>query len=235
MRDRANDLRLVASPIQNHNVGVRAPTVERFLQSQDDNSPPPAAKDIAHTLRHVPSKNVSLDLICGDFALIKYSLIDQPSQLNAALNYFRGFIAKARTEYDLIVIDCNPSSSFITRCGLSVAQFILSPVRADKYSILGVEILEELIGVLGLNPKPTQIILMNDVPRNRPPDPVELDLRAHQKFGSRVLLNRVVRSKLLKADPSYTGFATDRPVPWRQLLGVEIGKLSDELIKKLGI
>lgn len=77
MRDRANDLRLVASPIQTHNVGVRAPTVERFLQSQDDNSPPPAAKDIAHTLRHVPSKNVSLDLICGDFALIKYSLIDR--------------------------------------------------------------------------------------------------------------------------------------------------------------
>jgi chromosome partitioning protein len=95
--------------------------------------------------------------------------------------------------------------------------------------------LEQLIDVLGLDPRPTQIILLNDVLRNKAPDPVELDLRAHATFGARVLVNRVVRSNLLKADPSYTGFATDRPVPWKELLKVEIGALSDELVTKLGI
>ncbi|MCP4353360.1 MAG: ParA family protein, partial [Desulfobacterales bacterium] len=53
------------------------------------------------------------------------------------------FIEQARKEYHLIVIDCNPSTSFLTGCALEVASNLLVPVRPDKYSVLGVEMVFE--------------------------------------------------------------------------------------------
>jgi len=204
-----------------------------FFEIKTTTHAPPSPSTCALNLRS--TSTVRLDLLPGHFDLIKYSLIDDHEQLKAALSYFKRFIAKARDEYGLIVIDCNPSSSFITRCALEVSTHVVSPVRCDKYSVLGVELVDKLLDHLPLEEKPTQLALINGVKRNAAPDTVENALRKHKVFGQNVLVARVPNSSLLRADETYTGFATDRPVPWRDLLRAEIGEITDELTDRLGL
>ncbi len=51
--------------------------------------------------------------IFGQLAMKTYQL-----KLRVPRKRFKLFIEKARDEYDLIVIDCNPSTSFLTGCDL---------------------------------------------------------------------------------------------------------------------
>jgi len=211
-----------------------APPSPNFFAVNTAVKDPPDPSAIIHRLRRVtPNNDPYIDLIAGDFDLVKYSLIDDHNQLAAAIEFFKRFISKAKAIYDVIVIDCNPSSSFLTKAALSLATHVISPVRPDKYSVLGVQLVDRLLSHLGLSPQ--QIILMNGVNRSKTIGPVEAELRAHATFGPRVLVTRLHMSKLLQADQMYTGFATDRPVAWRDTLRKEILTLTTELTGRLGI
>jgi chromosome partitioning protein len=120
-----------------------------FFEIKTSTSAPPSAQSISVTLKKLKGSPARLDLLCGNFNLIKYSLITDPVSLSAALKYFKRFISQAKDEYDLIVFDCNPSSSFITQCALMTCTHILSPVRPDKYSVLGVQLVRRLLDQIG--------------------------------------------------------------------------------------
>lgn len=211
-----------------------APPSTNFFAVNTAVTEPPEPSDVAKRLRYaLPGRDPYIDLIAGDFDLVKYSLIDDHAQLVAALEFFKRFIAKAKKIYDVIVIDCNPSSSFLTRAALSLATHVISPVRPDKYSVLGVELVDRLLSHLGLTPE--QLIVMNAVGRKKTMGSVESELRSHATYGPRVLVTRLHTSKLLQADQMYTGFATDRPVAWRDTLRSEILALTWELAPRLGV
>ena len=199
-----------------------------FFKVRHSDQPPPKASEISVRLRYMGGvTKAKLDLVNGSFDLVKYSMIDDPSQLKFAANYFKRFISESRKEYDLVVLDCNPSSSFVTKCALEVSSFVLSPVKLDKFSVKGVGLVDQLFDHLNLNPE--HIILVNGVKRREPISPVEVELRAHSKFGPKVLFNRLVQSKMLSADPGYTGFATDRGGPYSSVLRMEIGNIAQEI------
>lgn len=205
-----------------------------FFKVKHSDQPPPNADEICEPLRKIGNGSASrLDLIPGSFDLMKYSLIDDPKQLTYASNYLKRFISKARGQYDLIILDCNPSSSFVTKCALENSTHVLSPVKPDKFSILGVGMVDRLFEHLNLNL--SHMILVNGVGRYEPKTQVEIELRAHAKYGSKVLLNRLVHSKHLAADPSYTGFATDRGGPYSSVVRKEIGKIAQEISDRVGI
>ena len=92
---------------------------------------------------------------------------------------------------------------------------------------------DSLFDHLKLSPK--HFILINDVRRSDPISAVESDLRVHPKFGPRVLVNRIAHSKLLGADPSYTGFASDRSGPYSGVVKKELNNVADEISAALGI
>lgn len=203
-----------------------------FFQVKHSDQPPPQASLVATTLRKVGNgEHARLDLIPGSFELVKYSMIDDPGQLKHASAHLKRFISQAKNEYDLIVLDCNPSSSFVTKCALENSSHVLSPVKLDKFSVLGVGLVSQLFSHLGLNPE--HMILINAVKRNGPTSAVEIELRANQKFGPKVLLNKLVQSKLLAADPTYTGFATDRRVPYSSTLRLEIRNITQEIADRV--
>jgi chromosome partitioning protein len=200
-------------------------------------APPPQARDIAHGLRHFPTANppITLDLIPGDFRLVKYSLVADQDKLKAAHERFCRFIAEARREYGLVCIDCNPSSSFITSCALHACTHLLVPVRPDKYSILGLEILADFLDQIPtIYPKPGIIVVLNGIPRQGYDRKIENELRAHQAFGAKVLASSLHLSRILEARSDYTGFATDKGAPHTKKLVTEIRALVDELAKGLG-
>jgi chromosome partitioning protein len=202
------------------------------------NAPPPDPKSLARNVHSYTTSagRIVLDLIPGDFSLVKYSLMDNDAKLAELQQRFLKFVDAARAEYGLVCIDCNPSSSFITSCALHACSHLLIPIRPDLYSVIGVELLDKLLGrFVSKLPKPATIILINNV-QGPDYDPVIVtDLRGHAVFGSEVLANTLRRSKLLEARSTSIGFAADKSGPHARRLYRDMLPLADELAQKLGL
>ncbi|HJR06637.1 MAG TPA: ParA family protein [Pyrinomonadaceae bacterium] len=198
--------------------------------------PPPPLDDVSVQLKYVMGGTPHLNLVPGDFGLVKYSLIDDAKTLAPVKSRFQAFIANARTATDLVCIDCNPSSSFMTVCALEVATHLLIPVRPDRFSMLGLEILDDFVTYLPtLKHPPKQLIVLNGIPRSNYNPEVENILRSHPKFGDRTLSTPLYHTSLIAASPSYTGFATDKPVSNRQRVTKNVEALAREIGKELGM
>jgi chromosome partitioning protein len=198
--------------------------------------PPPNEIDIAVRLKHITDTEINLSLIPGDFGLVKYSLLEDTRTLAPIRQRFLEFIAASRKSRELICIDCNPSSSFMTNCAVLASTHILVPVRPDRYSMLGLELLDTFLdSIPNLLTKPKLIVILNGLPSSNYDATVENLLRSHPKFGPLTMVNTLGISKLLEASPGYTGFATDKKVANRTRLTQRIAGIVDELGDKLGV
>jgi chromosome partitioning protein len=212
-----------------------APVTSLFSVTES-NLPPPSVADVSIQMKRTHGGTAELRLVPGDFGLVKYSLIDDTKALAPIRTRFKQFVAQAQAEMDLVCIDCNPSSSFMTICALQVATHVLVPVRPDRFSVLGLELLDKFIsGLPTLKTKPKLLVLLNGIPRTNYDPTVENSLRSHPEFGSKTLVNPLYHSSILAANPSYTGFATDKPVPNRHRVSANVGALARELGKELGL
>lgn len=201
---------------------------------------PPSAEEIVTLMKYSRTPDgkagARLDLLAGDFSLVKYSLLDDKGVLGEAKRRFREFIELAKKEYDLICIDCNPSSSFLTTCALCVSSHVLIPVRPDRYSMLGLRLLDEFLGgLIGMVVKPKKIIVLNGVITSNYDPTVENELRSDPIYGPLTMGTHLTATKLLEAKPTYTGFATDRRVAHSAALKKRIRALSTELVVALGL
>ena len=201
----------------------------------------PSAVDLAKTFWFLTGSDprVHLDVVPGDFALVKYSLVDDKAKLDQAQKRFSTFVDSAKKDYGLIVLDCNPSSSFLTVCALSVCTHVLVPVKMDKYSVLGLELLWEFVhDILPISPKPDFIVLLNAVKRSKPTKAMvetEAELRGHKIFGVKTLGNSVRDTGQLNAKTDYTGFSVDRKTSGTGKVKGELNNVANELASKLGI
>lgn len=216
------------------------PTNFSLYKTASVNSSPPLPADLItrmKTLRNSDgSTAATLDLIAGDFSLVKYSLIDDKAVLADAKRRFKEFISEAKKTYDLICLDCNPSSSFLTTCSLCVSSHILVPVRPDRYSMLGLRLLDNFVNGLNELPnKPKKVIVLNGVLTSGYDPTVENELRSDPVYGRLTMSTHLTTTKLLEARPTYTGFATDRRVAYSAALKSRIRGLSAELVTALGI
>lgn len=194
--------------------------------------PPPTLNEVGVMLRHYSkTPEVALHLVPGDFDLVKYSLINDPNVLRPVKQRFLEFIKNLSDEKDVVCIDCNPSSSFMTLCAIEAATHILVPVRPDRYSLLGLKLLGRFVDEMQeIAVKPKFLVMLNGTSSTGYDPSVENSLRSDPQFGPRTMANSLLTSKVLEASHSYTGFATDKKQSWRvtprmSLIVNELGKL----------
>ncbi|RST58589.1 ParA family protein [Siminovitchia terrae] len=87
--------------------------------------------------------NENLDIICGTLDLIRL----EKSQDSIMKKRLKIFIDKhgLKSEYDYIFIDCPPTISFYTDAALLASDSYIIPVKVDKFSTLGVKLLDKVI------------------------------------------------------------------------------------------
>ena len=135
-------------------------------------------------------------------------------------------------------MDANFCQQDLTLCALHACTHVLVPIRGDKYSVLGLELLSEFIESLPtLAPKPQLVVAINGTPRKatKETSAIEAELRGHATFGVRTLATVIHESGHLRAKTDYTGFATDKRGSWTGILRTEIRTFADELAGKLGL
>lgn len=105
-----------------------------------DESKTPKADDLIITLSN------NLDLLCGDLNLI---LVNKSSDHSFVMR-LKNFIDdnNLRNKYDYIIIDCPPTMTIYTDSALMASDFYLIPNRIDRYSIVGIELLQKVISNL---------------------------------------------------------------------------------------
>ncbi|WP_222124030.1 ParA family protein [Bacillus toyonensis] len=87
--------------------------------------------------------NENIDLIPGTINLI----FDENKKDGGKTRRLRKFINDydLKNVYDFIFIDCPPTISFYTDAALIASDFYLVPNRVDRYSILGIQLLKQVI------------------------------------------------------------------------------------------
>lgn len=205
-----------------------------FAVSEEYHLKLPSIDSIVFNLKHIPKDDIRLQLLPGDFRLAMLNLKER-AELRIPRKRFKLFIENARDKYDLIVIDCNPSTSFLTACALEVASNLLVPVRPDKFSVLGVEMVLNFAQIfLGSGLIPDIKILLNDVGQGEP-NQIANGLRAHGSLGPMVLVNELSHSQLLRARTDFTGFAPDRKVSYRETVKENLTEIAKEYSRSLGL
>jgi len=90
-------------------------------------------KEPATALHTVESNaNARFDLLPSELAL--GWVVKNPAQMDYRLEKL---LSKIRDKYDYVFIDCAPTDSVLTTMALTSSDFVLVPVRPDRFSILG--------------------------------------------------------------------------------------------------
>lgn len=173
-----------------------------------------------------------LYLLPGDFRIAELNLRENPQSLALARKRFAGLIGRARKDCALIVLDCNPSSSFLTRCAVENTTDLLIPVRPDKYSVLGLKMLTEYVQkIRPISHRPQLHVIFNGVEDNQ--SSVEAEVLADATFAPMALGSRIRLTKVLTARPDYTGFNVDRGVKNARNIRAAFVAAAAELAKRL--
>lgn len=85
----------------------------------------------------------NLDILCGDLNLVLVNKVSDHTFVNRIRNFIED--NKLRERYDLILIDCPPTLTIYTDSALMASDYYLIPNRIDRYSIVGIDSLQEAV------------------------------------------------------------------------------------------
>jgi chromosome partitioning protein len=201
------------SPGERHRIRDRNHTIYNVLNPRGDNSL--SRNDfgaISVPLNRARGKQPNFELVAGDERLFEFTLDTRSDRDKAeAFTRFRALIASLRARSDAVVIDSNPCATFLTRLAITCADHIVAPVRPEKYSLTGLNMLEHVVReVRGRALRPSEFsVLLNGVnDRTRSSETGDADsltrneIAAAPFFASALLQDEVPYSAVLRSAPS---------------------------------
>lgn len=187
------------------------------------NLSPPKVKSIAHSIYKY--RLGQLDIVPSTMNLMYVALGMADVQVKPIEERFHKFINECRSEYDLIMIDCHPAGSLLTKTSLTNSDHVLIPVAPERYAVRGIGLMMEFIkakkqGVAGATPH----ILFNRMPRTGVAKE-EIAIRANRSFSPFCLRNTLKRYSAFSDPEEGRGFVWDSGKPYsfeatRNLQGV---------------
>jgi chromosome partitioning protein len=136
-------------PGERHRIRDRNHTIYGILNPRGDASVPrDDIGEIAIPLNRARhgARHPNFELIAGDERLFEFTLDTRLEREKAeAFARFRGLITTLRARSDAVVIDSNPCATFLTRLAITTADHIVAPVRPEKYSLTGLNMLEQVV------------------------------------------------------------------------------------------
>jgi len=202
------------SPGERNRVRDRTHTLYGILNARGEASTPRADfGGIAVPLNRARrGKSPNFELVAGDERLFEFTLDTRSDRDKAeAFTRFRALIAALRARSDAVIIDSNPCATFLTRLAITTADHIVAPVRPEKYSLTGLNMLEHVVReVRGRSLRPEEFsVLLNGVnDRTKSGETSDADSLTRQEigsapfFGGALLPVEIPYSAVLKSAPT---------------------------------
>ena len=193
-----------------------------LFQAFDTKSRPLFAGDLKNTVYPGPDRlsphGSLIDFIMGSFDTFELNATANAARRSGAAERFKSFIDQAKKEYNLIVIDTNPSATFVTMQALANANFLVAPITFDAFSLQGIHlVVKHLKDTFSWLDNPTRLCLVaNKVPRS----PSDSELRRlereedkikerYPKLARGIKLERIHSSDLIANRAVAKGFFAD--------------------------
>ena len=202
------------APSERHRIRDRNHTIYGILNPRGESS---VARDdigaIAAPLNRARhgARGPNFELISGDERLFEFTLDTRPEhEKGEAFTRFRALITALRARSDAVVIDSNPCATFLTRLAITTADHIVAPVRPEKYSLSGLNMLEQVVREVrgrSLHAGEFSVLLNGVNDRTKSEDTANADALTRREikdapfFGSALIEHEVPYSALLKAAP----------------------------------
>jgi chromosome partitioning protein len=205
------------SPGERNRIRDRNHTLYGILNARGAHSTPRSdfgaiAIPLNRAKRAKRAKSPNFELVAGDERLFEFTLDTRPDHDKAeAFTRFRALIAALRARSDAVVIDSNPCATFLTRLAISTADHIVAPVRPEKYSLTGLNMLEHVVREVRGRPLRAEefSVLLNGVnDRTRSGETGDADAMTRAEiqnapfFGSALLPDEVPYSAVLRSTPT---------------------------------
>ena len=97
----------------------------------------PEADDLIINLKE------NLDILCGDLSLVLVNKVSDHTFVKRIRNFIEDNNLKEKYEY--IIIDCPPTLTIYTDSALMASDYYLIPNRIDRYSIVGIDSLQQAV------------------------------------------------------------------------------------------
>lgn len=97
----------------------------------------PEADDLIINLKE------NLDILCGDLSLVLVNKVSDHTFVKRIRNFIEDNSLKEKYEY--IIIDCPPTLTIYTDSALMASDYYLIPNRIDRYSIVGIDSLQQAV------------------------------------------------------------------------------------------
>jgi chromosome partitioning protein len=203
------------SPGERNRIRDRNHTLYGILNARGDHSTPRndfGAIAIPLNRAKRGSKAPNFELVAGDERLFEFTLDTRPDRDKAeAFTRFRALVAALRARSDAVIIDSNPCATFLTRLAITTADHIVAPVRPEKYSLTGLNMLEHVVREVrgrALRPEEFSVLLngVNDRTRSGETGDADALTRAEIQnapfFGTALLPDEVPYSAVLRSAPT---------------------------------
>ncbi|MFT3726616.1 MAG: AAA family ATPase [Terricaulis sp.] len=201
------------SPGERNRIRDRNHTIYGVVNPRGEQSVPLAdIGGIAAPLNRSKNGKQTFELVAGDERLFEYTLDTRPERDKAeAFTRFRALIAILRARSDVVVIDSNPCATFLTRLAITQADHIIAPVRPEKYSLTGLNMLEHVVREVRGRPLRSEefSVLLNGVndrtrtDETRDPDTLTRnEIGAAPFFSGALLPEEIPYSAVLKSAPT---------------------------------
>jgi chromosome partitioning protein len=202
------------SPGERNRIRDRNHTIHGVMTARGEGSTPLADFGaIAVPLNRIKrDKQPNFELIAGDERLFEFTLDTRSDRDKAeAFTRFRALVAALRARSDAVIIDSNPCATFLTRLAITCADHIVAPVRPEKYSLTGLNMLEHVVReVRGRTLRPGEFsVLLNGVnDRTRSGETGDADALTRSEIGaapffsSALLPDEVPYSAVLRSVPT---------------------------------
>ncbi|MFR1778042.1 MAG: ParA family protein [Clostridia bacterium] len=152
-----NEFNLEEEYLSNYSEGTNQRTVMRLFETQQTIAKRLDLPEPDDILVHL---NDNMDLLPGTINLILVETDKDGSKAKKVKKFILNNNLKEK--YDFIFIDCPPTISVYTDAALIASDFYLVPIRIDRYSILGIKLLKQVIDRLddneGIGIKPLGIV-----------------------------------------------------------------------------
>ena len=143
-------------------------SIDPYSIQVPDSSEPPAPSSVITSLASSRSTR-TLDLVPSTLDLMYVALGSSTGDVSIMETRWRKFIKQCRKCYDLIMIDCHPAGSLLTRTALANSDHVLIPVVPQAFAARGVALMRRFVNASTTADKRPQLhILFNMTPRSGP-------------------------------------------------------------------
>lgn len=204
--------------------------VDPFRLQVPGNQSPPKVAELAH--RIYPN----LDIVPSTLDLMYVALGQSDSRLKPCEERFEKFIAECRTVYDLVIIDCHPAGSILTKTSLQNSDHVIIPVVPQSFAIRGIALMLEFIKSKKMGPTgPVPHILFNRVARTGDPHPDEVLVRENPRFA-RLCVTKTLKTYKIFGEPvGGVGFAWTSGKPYSTQALQNLSQVTEEIITRTGL